>query len=102
MPDLYHEALEDYRLKKTDQAIQKILQLLEASPTNEDAHEALAVIYYNEKRYGDAIAIIRKWIAINPESIMAHTNLSRCYVAKEMILEAENAQAQARRATHQP
>ncbi len=97
MTDLYHEALKDYRQKNSALAIEKLSRLLESTPSHEDAREALSVIYYNEKRYDEAIALIRKWIAINPESIMAHTNLSRCYVAKDMIMEAENEQAEARR-----
>ena len=97
--DLYHEALADYRENRPDQAVEKLKKLLEEISGFEDAYEALAVILYQQKKYDEAIELIKKWIAVNYESVMAHTNLSRCYVAKQMILEAEHEQAEARRLT---
>ena len=97
--NLYHEALVDYRENRLDEAAQKLSEIVEQSPSFEDAFEALSVILYNQKKYDPAIALIKKWIGLNPDSVMAHTNLSRCYVAKEMILEAEHEQAEARRLT---
>ena len=99
VPPLYHEALQDYKNHLPDQAIQKLSQVLDADPSFEDGYEAFSVILYNEKRYDDAMAVLKKWIAVNPDAVMAHTNLSRCYVAKGMILEAEKEQAEARRLT---
>lgn len=96
---LYDEALRDYRAGKLEDAARKLTETLTAQPSFEDAYEALAVIHFNQKKYDEAIALIRKWIALNHDSIMAHTNLSRCYAAKGMILEAENEQAEARRLT---
>ncbi|MBI3314260.1 MAG: tetratricopeptide repeat protein [Candidatus Omnitrophica bacterium] len=97
--DLYHEALEDHRKNLDESAVEKLNRVLADSPGFEDAYEALAVILYNLKKYDDAIAVIKKWIVLNPNSIMSHTNLSRCYVAKGMILEAEHEQGEARRLT---
>jgi tetratricopeptide (TPR) repeat protein len=96
---LYHEALADYRDNRIEQASQKLAAVLAESPQFEDAYEALAVILYQEKKYDEAIALIRQWFKVNPDSVMAHTNMSRCYVAKGMILEAEHEQAEARRLT---
>ena len=96
---LYQDALQTYRAKQPDQAVQKLSQLLETATSFEDGYEALSVILYNEKRYDEAMTVLRKWIAVNPDAIMAHTNLSRCYVAKGMILEAEKEQGEARRLT---
>lgn len=96
---LYQEALEDYRRRRFTEAEAKLRQVLTLDPTFEDTYEALAVLLYNQKRYDEAIALIRKWIVLNPNSIMSRTNLSRCYAAKGMILEAEREQAEARRLT---
>lgn len=96
---LYQSALKDFGDNKLEEANQKLHQVLEKDPQHEDAYEALAVTLYTQKNYDYAIYMIKKWIKQNPNSIMAQTNLSRCYVAKEMILEAENAQAEARRLT---
>ncbi len=96
---LYNEALADFRQNQLDLAVQKLSQVLALDPSFDDAYEALSVILYNQKKYDDAIGWLKKWMALNPDSIMAHTNLSRCYVAKEMIPEAEKEQAEARRLT---
>ena len=106
---LYHEALEDNKKGLTDQAVQKLYRVIEmledfsakggSASGGEDAYEALAVILYNLKKYDDAIDVIKKWIAVNPNSIMSHTNLSRAYMSKGMIFEAEQEQSEARRLT---
>lgn len=96
---LYHEALQEFKESHVESAAAKLSQIIERNPTFEDAYEALSVILYNQKRYDEAIDLIKKWLSLNPNTVMAHTNLSRCYVAKGMILEAEHAQAEARRLT---
>ncbi len=95
--DLYHTALESFRANRLDEASALLSKVIELSPQHEDAYEALSVLLYNQKRYDEAIPVIKKWITVNPDAIMAHTNLSRCYVAKGMIMEAEHEQAEARR-----
>lgn len=102
MPDpesLYHEALEDNKASRFEAASKKLNAILLTSPKFEDAYEALSVILYNQKKHDDAMAVLKRWLAINPDAIMAHTNMSRCFVAKGMILEAEHSQAEARRLT---
>lgn len=100
-PDLsrvYHDALHQYQ-SDPEAAVQQLRGLIEKDPAFEDAREALTVMLYNQKRYDDAIQTAKQWIAVHPQSIMARTNLSRCYVAKGMIAEAEREQAEARRLT---
>lgn len=97
--DLYHEALQDFRENRPNEAAEKLQRLIQNNPSFEDAFEALSVILYNQKKYDKAIEILHEWIKLNPDSIMSHTNLSRCYVAKGMILEAEREQAEARKLT---
>lgn len=98
-PPLYHEAMQDYRENKIESAVQKLKTVLISHPSFEDVYEALAVIFHQQKKFDESIEIIRTWIKLNPESIMAQTNLSRCFVSKGMIMEAETAQAEARRLT---
>jgi len=95
--ELYEQALKDHGQGAFESAQEKLRQALALSPEDEDALEALAVLLFNLKRYDASIEIIRLWIKVNPSAVMAQTNLSRCYAAKGMILEAENAQAEARR-----
>ena len=96
---LYHEALKDYRENRLEEAGVKLSQILSLDSSHEDAYEAFSVILYNQKKYDEAIRLLEKWITVNPDAVMSHTNLSRCYVAKGMILEAEKEQAEARRLT---
>lgn len=95
--ELYQDALADYKSESLQTAVEKLQTALELDGGLEDAYEALSVILYDLKKYDEAIQWIKKWILVNPNSVMSHTNLSRCYVAKDMILEAEQEQAEARR-----
>ena len=97
--DLYHSALADYRENKLEDAAVKLRSAISANPKFEDAYEALGVLLFNQKKWDEAVSVIRQWIQINPDSIMAHTNMSRCLAAKGMILEAEQEQAEARKLT---
>ena len=99
--NLYEQALKLYEKNQSDEAVALLTSLLEHHPAYEDAYEALSVIFYALKRYEESITVIKKWIRLSPNTIMAHTNLSRCYVAKGMILEAEHEQGEARRLTWQ-
>jgi tetratricopeptide (TPR) repeat protein len=95
----YDLALELNKTGRAEEAAELLRKTIAGSPSFEDAYEALSVILYNLKRFDEAMEVTKKWITLNPDSIMSHTNLSRCYVAKGMILEAEHEQAEARRLT---
>lgn len=95
----FFAALDSYRQNRIEEAVEKLNAIIREQPAFDDAYEALSVILYNEKRYDESIAVLKRWIISNPNTIMAHTNLSRCYVAKGMILEAEHEQAEARKLT---
>lgn len=94
---LYEEALALFRAEKIEEAVPKLEALLQSDPTFEDAYEALSILYSRAGRLEEAIETAKHWIRLNPHSIMAHTNLSRFYVQKEMIAEAEHEQGEARR-----
>lgn len=94
---LYDEALALFRVENYEGAIQKLEFLVQQDPVFEDAYEALALLSQKAGRLNEAIEWAKKWIRLNPLAIMAHTNLSRFYVAKGMIAEAEHEQGEARR-----
>ena len=94
---LYEEALELFRQEKIPDAVQKLESLLAQDPAFEDGYEALSVLYSRLARFDDAIETAKKWVRLNPLALMAHTNLSRFYMAKGMIAEAEHEQGEARR-----
>ncbi|MBI4372346.1 MAG: tetratricopeptide repeat protein [Candidatus Omnitrophica bacterium] len=94
---LYQEALALFRSGNLQQAIVRLEELLAADPEFPDALETLGVLYSKVERLDDAIQMMKRLTKLNPNHIMAHTNLSRFYVQKGMILEAEQEQAEARR-----
>lgn len=94
---IYQEALRLYHGAEPEKARQSLEGLLETNPAFEEAYEALSVIYSKLNRLDDAVETAKKWIRLNPNALMAHTNLSRFYLEKGMIAEAEHEQAEARR-----
>jgi predicted Zn-dependent protease len=63
------------------------------APEFEDAYEALGVILHRHHRVDDAIHFMTKLAALNPNCVMAHTNLSVFYVSQGRIQEAEDEKA---------
>lgn len=93
----YREALTLFRLEKFVEAAEILEKLVGQDPAWEDPLEALAVTYSKLKRPDDALRTAQQWVRLNPNAVMAHTNLSRFYLEKGMIAEAEKEQAEARR-----
>lgn len=95
---LYDEALGIFERDQEDQDVSAIDYLRESillEPSFEDAYEALGVILHRHHRVDEAIHYMKKLETINPDCLMAHTNLSVFYVAKGMIEEAETEKAKA-------
>jgi Flp pilus assembly protein TadD len=78
-----------------DTAIDLLREAVLLHPTFEDAYEALGVILNRHHRVDEAIHYMRILARLNPDCVMAHTNLSVFYVAKGMIQEAEEEKAKA-------
>jgi folate-binding protein YgfZ len=96
--DLFHRALESFERDthdKDDTAIEMLREAILLSPTFEDAYECLGVILNRHHRVDEAIHYMKILAKLNPDSVMAHTNLSVFYVAKGMIDEAEIEKAEA-------
>lgn len=95
---LYDEALAAFQCDPDDSdtsAIHLLEEVLLLAPEFEDAYEALGVILHRHGRTDEAIAVMRTLERLNPQSVMAHTNLSVFYVSKGMIAEAEAEKAKA-------
>lgn len=94
---LYNDALELFQQDLDDTDATAIPMLQEAillHPSYEDAYEVLGVILHRHHRVDEAIYYMLQLKELNPNCVMAHTNLSVFYVAKGMIEEAEEAKAQ--------
>jgi tetratricopeptide (TPR) repeat protein len=94
---LYQESLELYHSGKLSQAIAKLEKSIALDPKFLDGLEMLGVLYAKVDHLDDAIEMMKRLAKISPNHTMAHANLSRFYVQKGMILEAEQEQAEARR-----
>jgi len=95
---LYDEALRLFQRDPDDidpAAISLLEEALLLHPRFEDAYEVLGVILHRQNRTDDAIRIMRQLVVLNPDCLMAHTNLSVFYVAKGLIPEAEEEKAKA-------
>jgi folate-binding protein YgfZ len=95
---LYDEALAVFEQDQDDQdasAIDRLRECILLEPTFEDAYEALGVILHRHHRVDEAIHYMKKLEALNPDCLMAHTNLSVFYMTKGMIEEAEQEKAKA-------
>lgn len=95
---LYDEALRRFDRDALDEdgsAIELLREAVLLDPAFEDAYEALGVILNRHHRVDEAIHFMQILGRLNPDSVMAHTNLSVFYVAKGMIPEAEEEKAKA-------
>jgi len=93
--DLFQAALLHHKNGQTNEACKKLSHALEMDSKFEDGYEALAVILINQDKISEAVQIIAEWLKINPNAVMAYTNLSRCLMRQGKIPEAEEAQAKA-------
>ena len=97
--DLFNEAMSFFKANKYKEAAQALEKAVVIDERYADALEALGVMYMKLERSHDAIDVFKKLSRIDPDNIMAHTNLSQIYVKEGKITEAEAEQAEARRLT---
>lgn len=63
------------------------------NPLSLDAYEALGVVLSKKGELDEAIGIMEEMARLNPDSVMAHANLSAFYVEKGWIEKAEEEKA---------
>ena len=97
---LYERALQSFAREQedatnadTDHSVVLLREVLELDPFFEDGYEALGVILSKRGRLDEAITLMKKLAELNPDSVMAHTNLSVFYVEKGMKEAAEDEKA---------
>jgi folate-binding protein YgfZ len=97
--ELYEEALSFFakedETKETDdwQSINLLKEALTLDPFLEDAYEALGVILSKRGQLDEAIDLMEYLAKLNPDCVMAHTNLSVFYVEKGWKEKAEDEKA---------
>ena len=96
--DLYYKAMDLFKDSSEEDDIKAEPILREAirkNPKMADAYEALGVILSRHERFDEAIALMKQLKEINPDQVMAYSNLSLYYMKKGMITEAEDEKAAA-------
>ncbi|HHM02106.1 MAG TPA: tetratricopeptide repeat protein [Caldithrix abyssi] len=91
--ELLNQGFQHFARREYDQAQKLFEQAIGEDETFEAAYSALAECLNRQGEIARAIDIVQKWIAINPRDPLAHTALSRLYVQKGMIQEAEDEMA---------
>lgn len=94
--DLYRAGLKLHRAKDYEGAVRSLEQAVAADATLADAWEALGVLYDKLGRVDDAITATQRLVALKPDEVMAHTNLSRFFMKKGLKEKAEEEQGKAR------
>jgi tetratricopeptide (TPR) repeat protein len=94
--DLYREGLKKHRAKDYEGAVASLERAVATDPALADAWEALGVLHDKLGHVDAAIAATEKLVALKPDEVMAHTNLSRFYMKKGMKEKAEEEQGKAR------
>lgn len=94
---LYEEALLKFAGEsdsdKDSASIELLAEAILLDPLFEDAFESLGVILSRRDRLDEAIERMQALASLNPDSVMAHANLSVFYMQKGMIEKAEEEKA---------
>lgn len=90
-----NEGLKKYADGETETAIALLREALQLNPRNADVYESLGVILSKLDRYDEAIALMHDLVALEPDRIMAHTNLSVYYMKLGDKEKAEDEKAKA-------
>jgi tetratricopeptide (TPR) repeat protein len=88
--DLYDAGLTSFRNDDLVAAEKQLRLALELDPTLADAYESLGVMLGRQERFPEAITLMEKLLQVDPDSSMAHTNLSLFLMKTGKIEEAEN------------
>ncbi len=94
---LYREAITFFKQNDLNRSAELLEKALLLNPKDADVLEALGVIYGKMERFKEAIEIMKRLEKLDPDHVMAHTNLSQFYMRLGMIDEAEAEQTESRR-----
>ncbi len=94
--ELYEEAMQDFALGEFPTAEEKFRRALELDANYFDAWHALAETRFRRGDLDGALAAGKRAIELRPDDPLAHTSMSRIYVKKGMVPEAEHHAAQSR------
>lgn len=93
--DLFFKGAEEFRLNNLEVAEKYFRKSISLDPACFDAYEALGVMLGRQERFLEAIEVMKRLSEVDPQSVMAHTNLSLFYMRVGKIEEAEQEKSHA-------
>lgn len=90
---IYTTALAEFAHGSELRAIDMLREVVDLDPHFADAYESLGVILSRQKQLDEAIALMHRLASLDPQSIMAHANLSLYYMQLGEIEKAEEEKA---------
>ncbi|RMH63700.1 MAG: tetratricopeptide repeat protein [Calditrichaeota bacterium] len=91
--EMLNQGFQHFARREYSEAQKLFEQAIAEDDRFEAAYSALAECLNRQGEIAKAVDVVRKWIEINPRDPLAHTALSRLYVQKGMIQEAEDEMA---------
>lgn len=91
--ELYLTALKEFATGSETKAINDLRHVLELDPQLTEAYEALGVALSKQDQLDEAIALMYRLAEMDPESVLAHTNLSVFYMQQGNKEKAEEEKA---------
>lgn len=93
--ELLHQASEFFKKDNLESAEESLRLAIELDPTYADAYESLGVMLGRLERFSEAIDLMKQLSAVDPDSVLAHTNMSLYLMRLGKIEEAEEEKAKA-------
>ena len=92
---IYQKGLSEFATGSEQQAVELLKEAIALDPVFADAYESLGVVLSRHNRLDEAIALMKTLAELDPDSIMAHANLSVFYMQQGNKEAAEEEKAQA-------
>lgn len=94
-PELLAEGLKLFSDGYDEEAMRVLRSAIETEPELVDAYEALGVILSRHEKYEEAVGLMEKILTLDPDHVLAHTNLSVFYMKMGDKEKAEDEKAKA-------
>lgn len=93
--ELYYLAGDYFKHDQLDKAEATYQLSIKLNPTYADSYESLGVMLGRQERFDEAIELMKQLSQVDPDSVLAHTNLSLFLMRLGRIEEAEEQKSQA-------
>jgi tetratricopeptide (TPR) repeat protein len=96
LEELFYEGTDLHGEGRSEEALAVFEKCLGIDPDYKDALLGKAMVLLGQDKFDDAIALAKRIVELDPDDVLAYTNLSMFYQRAGKIPEAEEAGAKAR------